>query len=159
MGIAGLVLRASLEEPAWIAHLTTYLYTGMWRDGAPVPTRLLWCASPLFIGLIAFAVGRRSLTAKATLLSAYLTTFYVIDDYLPATSESWSQRSAFKTYFERRGPTDRILSWWFYYRGETFFSKSRIWVSMNPKREKLNAFIEKHRDDTGAMWFLSLIHI
>ncbi|HLT39403.1 MAG TPA: hypothetical protein VK034_24135, partial [Enhygromyxa sp.] len=29
-----MVVRATLHEPAWIAHLTTYLYTGMWRQGA-----------------------------------------------------------------------------------------------------------------------------
>lgn len=155
-GIAALVLGASLAEPAWIAHLTTYLYTGMWRDGAPTPTRLVWCALPLGAGLLAYALGRLRFTARAVLLSAYLSTLYVIDDYLPAASESWSQRSAFQTYFERRAPTDRILSWWFYYRGETFFSKSRIWVSMNPKRKKLGEFVSKHRDDTEALWFITI---
>jgi hypothetical protein len=155
-GIAGLVLAASIAEPAWIAHLTTYLYTGMWREGAPIPTRLVWCALPLAVGLIAYVIDRSRVTAKATLLSAYLVTFYVVDDYLPATSESWSQRSAFQTYFGRRAPTDRILSWWFYYRGETLFSKSRIWVSMNPKRKKLQEFIEKHREDTEALWFITI---
>lgn len=155
-GLAGLVLAASIAEPAWIAHLTTYLYTGMWREGAPTPTRLAWCAVPLAVGLIAYGVGRLRLTAKATLLSAYLATCYVVDDYLPAASESWSQRTAFQTYFGRRAPTDRILSWWFYYRGETLFSKSRIWVSMNPKRKKLHEFIEKRRADTEALWFITI---
>ena len=155
-GLAVLVLAASIAEPAWIAHLTTYLYTGMWREGAPTPTRLAWCAVPLAVGLIAYAVGRFRLTAKATLLSAYLATCYVVDDYLPATSESWSQRTAFQTYFGQRAPTDRILSWWFYYRGETLFSKSRIWVSMSPKRKKLHEFIEKRRADTEALWFITI---
>ena len=154
--VGTMVLVTAVREPAWIAHLTTYLYTGMWRKGAPEPTRLLWCAVPAFVGLAAIVVRRARIGARAMLLAAYLSTFYVIDDYLPAASETWSQRSAFQTYFRERGPTDRLLSWWFYYRGETLHSKARIWVSMNPARDKLQRFIEERREDTEALWFITI---
>ena len=35
---------------------------------------------------------------------------------------------------DERGPNDRLISWWFYYRGETFFTKQDIWVMKNPDR-------------------------
>jgi hypothetical protein len=56
-------------------------------------------------------------------LSALLTLGWVMNSYLPAVSEHWSQRSLIRIYYDQRGPEDPLLSWWFYYRGETFFTK------------------------------------
>lgn len=157
LAIAGLVLRQAVYEPAWIAHLTTYLYTGMWREGAPVPTRLVWMCAPLPIG-VALWLGRRMPHAVAAwVLSGLLVTGYVIDDYLPAASESWSQRSAFRVYYAQRKPQDKVLSWWFYYRGETFFSKHRIWVLMRPDRQKLFDFIDEHRGKDVTFWMMTTV--
>lgn len=154
-------VRAAIHEPAWIAHLTTYLYTGMWREGAPVPTRLAYVAIPFGVGLLcwAWAKGDKLLNVARGLVlaSGLLTATYVIDDYLPAASESWSQRSAFRYYYEHREKNDRIASWWFYYRGETYFSKGKIWVLMKPDRQKLGEFIEKHRDEGITFWFMTTV--
>jgi len=153
--ILGLVLRAAILEPAWIAHLTTYLYTGMWRDGAPVPWRLALACAPFAIGLVVLGVRRFNLAWASMVLSAYLTTFYVINDYIPAASETWSQRSAFRHYFAHRGPDDRMLSWWFYYRGETYFAKAKLWVQMRPDRTRLAEFIDEHREEGVTFWFIT----
>jgi 4-amino-4-deoxy-L-arabinose transferase-like glycosyltransferase len=153
--ILALVVREAINEPAWIAHLTTYLYTSMWREGAPVPTRLMIIAAPFAVGLILWAARRMKFAIGAMAFSALLTTTYVIDDYLPAASESWSQRTAFRHYYEHRGPDDKLLSWWFYYRGETYFSKSRIWVLVKPDRAKLKEFIEEHRGKGINFWIIT----
>jgi hypothetical protein len=153
--VLGLVVREAINEPAWIAHLTTYLYTSMWREGAPVPNRLAFMAIPFALGLMLWAARRMRLAIGAMVFSGLLTTTYVIDDYLPAASESWSQRTAFRHYYENRKPQDKLLSWWFYYRGETYFSKSRIWVQMKPDRKKLEEVIEKNAGQDVDFWIIT----
>jgi hypothetical protein len=98
----------------------------------------------------------------AMVLSGLLTTTWIIDDYLPATSENWSQRSAFRYIFEHgefdddgKKDDDRILSWWFYYRGETYFAKRRIWVAMEPNRDALAEMVDKHRGKGVTFWVMT----
>jgi len=150
-----LVVREAMHEPAWLAHLNTYLYTGMWKKGAPPVDRLAWVGAPFALGLILLTIRRKRAAVVAMVFSAVLTTAYVLADYLPATSEAWSQRSAFRTYFERRGPNDRLASWWFYYRGETYFSKRDIWVTKNPDREKVKELIEEYEGKGATLWFIT----
>ena len=157
-----MVVRATLDEPAWVAHLTTYLYTGMWRQGAAPVDRMIWCVLPFGLGLLLWIAHRGRLAIGAMVLSALLTTTWVIDDYLPATSENWSQRTAFRYIFDHaeldengKLAHDRILSWWFYYRGETYFAKANIWVSMEPDREALRKQIDKDRGKGITYWVMT----
>lgn len=152
-----MVVRATEDEPAWIAHLTTYLYTGMWREGAASVDRLAWCVLPFGVALLAWVARRNRAAVAGMLLSGLLTTTWVIDDYLPATSENWSQRSALQHYFDHAKKDDKLLSWWFYYRGETYFSKHRIWVSMEPNRKELRAFIDEHRGKGVTFWVMTTV--
>ena len=52
VGVLGLVLRDVIVEPAWIAHLTTYLYEHMWRDGAPATDRMVALAVPFGLEVV-----------------------------------------------------------------------------------------------------------
>ncbi len=152
-----MVVRACLDEPAWIAHLTTYLYTGMWRQGAAPNDRLMWCVVPFGLGLLLWVARKFRSAVAAMLLSALLTTTWVIDDYLPATSENWSQRTAFRYVYDNAERGDKLLSWWFYYRGETYFSKRQIWVSVDPDRESLREYIDKHRGKGVTFWIMTTV--
>src|SRR5690606_31853436 len=82
-------------------------------------------------------------------------TAYVIDDYLPAASENWSQRTAMRKYFAERGPDDRIVSWWFYYRGETFFTKGDVWVMKDQNRSALLELFEEYEGKDASLWFIT----
>src|SRR5690606_24184503 len=99
---------------------------------------------------------RRREAIVAFVLSALLTTAYIIDDYLPAASESWSQRTALRIYFDERGPDDRLASWWFYYRGETFFTKGDIWVMRDPNRQALADYIAEREGENAHLWFITI---
>src|SRR5690606_8263198 len=136
-------------------HLTTYLYTGMWRQGAAPTDRLVWCVIPFALGLLIWIARRGKPAVAAMVLSALLTTTWVIDDYLPATSENWSQRTAFRHIYDHAKNGDRILSWWFYYRGETYFAKRRIWVAMELDREALRKLIDDHRAKGATFWVVT----
>ena len=153
--IGYLVVRALIDEPAWLAHLTTYLYTGIWRKGAAPTERAAWCALPFALGLLLWLARRARAAVAAMLLSALLTTTWVLADYLPATSENWSQRTAFRHIYDRAEPGDKLLSWWFYYRGETYFAKRQIWVSMEPNRDELHAFVDEHRGQGVTFWVMT----
>lgn len=161
IGIAGIavVIRDALHQPAWLAHLTTYLYTGMWTEGAPAVTMLIPCCAPFALGLLAWPFLRlRRHAVLAFVLSALCVRSWVIGDYIPASSESWSQRTALRTYFEQRGPDDRLVSWWFYYRGETFFSKADIWVMKDPdKKTSITELVDEYRGRGATLWFITTV--
>ena len=158
VGVAVLiaVVRDAMLTPAWLAHLTTYLYTGMWTKGAPDTTRLAITCLPFAVGLGLWAMARRRWAVGAFLFSALLTTGYVIADYIPAASESWSQRTMLRTYFDQRDEQDRLVSWWFYYRGETFFSKGDIWVMRENDRGKLAELFTEQEQKGGALWLATI---
>ena len=59
-------------------------------------------------------------------------------------------------YFEERGPNDRLISWWFYYRGETFFTKGDIWVMKNPDRGRLADLIAEKEGQDASLWFITI---
>jgi 4-amino-4-deoxy-L-arabinose transferase-like glycosyltransferase len=157
LGLALLVaiVRDAIHSPAWLAHLTTYLYTGMWTEGAPPLDRLALTCAPFAVGLSLWAIGRARAAIGAFALSGVLTTAVVVDDYLPAASESWSQRSALRIYYDERREGDRLVSWWFYYRGETFLSKADIWVLKNPDKKALGELVEEHRGQDHSLWFIT----
>lgn len=160
LAIGTAVLRDATLTPTWLAHLTTYLYTGMWTKGAPEVDRLAITLLPFAVGLLAWAAAKslrwRRFAVGAWLLSGVLTTGWLIADYIPASSESWSQRTAVRMYFDERGENDRLVSWWFYYRGETFFTKGDVWVMKDPDRAKLGEFIEKNEGKGVALWFMTI---
>ncbi len=153
--VLAFILRDTSIQPAWIAHLTTYLYTGMWNKGAPDITPLLYCCAPfaLAIGLWSFRRYREAVVTM--LLSALLTTGYVLGDYLPKASEEWSQRSALRTYYQLRAPNDPLMSWWFYYRGETMLSKAKVWVLKEHNREALHEFLKQQQGKAKNVWVLT----
>lgn len=158
VGVAVLVAvaRDSSHTTAWLAHLTTYLYTGMWRAGGPAVDVLPWLLLPFALGLGAFVAARARAAVVGFVLSALLTTGWAVVDYLPAASENWSQRSAMRIYFAERGPDDRLVSWWFYYRGETWFSKSDVWVMKDVDRQALSDLFLEYEGRGATLWFITI---
>jgi 4-amino-4-deoxy-L-arabinose transferase-like glycosyltransferase len=158
MGLALLaaVTRDAFHTTAWLAHLTTYLYTGMWRSGGPAVDVLPWLLVPFALGLGALVLARHRVALAGLVLSALLTSGWVVVDYLPAASENWSQRSALRMYFDQRGPDDRLVSWWFYYRGETWFSKRDVWVMKDANRQALGELFEEYEGRGATLWFITI---
>lgn len=153
--LLALVLRDALVEPAWITHLTTYLYDHMWRNGAPETTGLLACALPFALGLALWAARRQQAALVAMLLAGFITLHYTLNSYLPAVSEHWSQRTAIRHYYDHRGPDDPLASWWFYYRGETFFTKGAVWVQKEADRDTLAELIDANRGHGRNVWIIT----
>ena len=157
IGVLGLVLRDAVVEPAWIVHLTTYLYDNMWRNGAPPTERLIVMAVPFALALLLWAARRGRAAAAGMVFSALLTLGWIMNSYLPAASEHWSQRPLVKAYYDGRGPEDPLFSWWYYYRGETFFTKASVWVLKELDKDKLFAAIDEHRGHGRTIWVITTI--
>lgn len=157
VGVLGLVLRDVIVEPAWIAHLTTYLYDQMWRSGAPPTDRMVVLALPFALGLLLWAARRVRAAAASMLLSALLMLGWTLNVYLPAASEHWSQRTAMRVYFDGRGPQDPLLSWWFYYRGESFFTKANVWVQKELDRQELEDYVDTQRGQGRTLWLITTV--
>jgi 4-amino-4-deoxy-L-arabinose transferase-like glycosyltransferase len=162
VGLAALVaiVRDAMHTPAWLAHLTTYLYTGMWTKGGPANDALIWTLTPFALGLLLLALHRMRLSIGALVLGGVLTTGWILGAYIPGASENWSQRTMMRTYFAERGPDDRIVSWWFYYRGETFLTKADIWVMKDVDRQALVDFVDayaaEHAGQGASLWFATI---
>ncbi len=158
VGLAVLVavVRDAFHTTAWMAHLTTYLYTGMWRTGGPAVDFLPWLVVPFGLGLIAWMLARYRVGLGAFVLSGLLTTGWVIVDYVPAASENWSQRTAMRIYFDQRGPDDRLVSWWFYYRGETWYTKGDVWVMKDVDRNALVDLFSEYEGTGATLWFITI---
>lgn len=159
-GLVGtvLVVRELVQTPAWIAHLTTVYYDGVWREGAPPTDLVAWLAMPVGIGLVAWALGRVYAGRVAIVLGAALFTAYVLNDYLPRASAAWSQRDLFRHYFANRAHDDRLVSWWLHHRGETYFSKRQLWMSISARSDELETFIDESRAQGRGMWFVTQHH-
>lgn len=154
------VLRDLQAAPAWLAHLTTYLYTGMWTRGGPEVTLAWWACAPFVVGLLLWIAARYRVAVAAFLFSSTLMTTWVIDDYIPAASENWSQRSMMRVYFDNRTENDRLISWWFYYRGETFLTKGDLWVMKDHKpkalREFMTNYAAEHQGQGASLWVATI---
>lgn len=157
LGLASLYLVTTLivREPASFAHLTTYLYTGMWEKGAPETDILWWLLAPFGVGIFVWMLGRTREAALAMLMSALLITGWFFSSYVPGASAEWSQRDMFRVLFANKKDDDPIIGWWFYYRGETFFAKRRIWVLSEPKREPTKKLVDEHRGTGHTLWIVS----
>lgn len=154
------VLRDLQATPEWLAHLTTYKYDEIWITGGPDVSLAWWTSIPFVLGLAALATGRGRAGVLALVVSATMTTTWVIDVYLPAASENWSQRSMMRVYFENRAPGDRLVSWALYHRGETFFAKADIHVirKQDPKRLRdfVNSYAAEHAGEGASVWIATL---
>jgi hypothetical protein len=157
IAILVVVVRDAIHTPSWLAHLTTYLYTGMWTEGAPTVETLAYTCAPFAIAALAWPFVDRRWCLAAFLVAALLTRSWIISRYIPGASVSWSQRSAMRAYFDGRGPNDRLVSWWFYYRGETFFAKTNIWVMKDPDRSSVSELVESVRGQDIALWFVTTV--
>jgi hypothetical protein len=157
LAIVAVVIRDAMHTPTWLAHLTTYLYTGMWTEGAPEVDVLAATCAPFVLALLAWPLVPRRYCLVAFVLAGVLTRSWIIARYIPGASESWSQRSAMRAYFDGRGPNDRLVSWWFYYRGETFFAKGDLWVMKDPDRSSLGELVEESRGKGVTLWFVTTV--
>jgi 4-amino-4-deoxy-L-arabinose transferase-like glycosyltransferase len=130
--------------------------------GRPWPDALDFRPALLAFGA-AFAVAglllcwRRLRRGGAVGLSllAVVFTYYLLDHYMPATAAYWSQKHLLATYYQtRRSPSEKLLVWQMYWRGENFYTANEIYEGPKDERtvflgdknvENLKAWVDRHR--------------
>jgi 4-amino-4-deoxy-L-arabinose transferase-like glycosyltransferase len=130
--------------------------------GRPWPEALDFRGALLAFGA-AFALAgvllcwRRARRGGAVALSllAVAFTYYLLDRYMPATAAYWSQKHLIATYYQtRRSPSERLLVWQMYWRGENFYTANEIYEGPKDERtvflgdknvENLKTWVEHHR--------------
>jgi 4-amino-4-deoxy-L-arabinose transferase-like glycosyltransferase len=93
--------------------------------------------------------------AVALCLLAVAFSYYLLDRYMPATAAYWSQKHLIATYYQtRRSPSERLLVWQMYWRGENFYTANEIYEGPKEERtvflgdknvENLKAWVDRHR--------------
>src|SRR5262249_50906912 len=102
--------------------------------GRPWPEELNYIPAFLaFAGLFAVStlgLGFRRLQRAATAalcVAAVAFTFYLLDVYMRQVSGRWSQKPLIASYYRlRRSPSERLIAWQMYWRGENFYTKNEI---------------------------------
>jgi 4-amino-4-deoxy-L-arabinose transferase-like glycosyltransferase len=59
---------------------------------------------------------------------AVVFTYFLLDVFIRQTAERWSQKPLIASYYKlRASPSERLISWQMYWRGETFYTKNEIY--------------------------------
>ncbi len=84
-----------------------------------------------------------------------LSTYFLLDRFMPAIAPFWSQKNVIAAYYRtRRTPDERLIAFQMYWRGETFYTKNEIYEGPTSERtvfdqegsdDKLKEYIGKHR--------------
>jgi 4-amino-4-deoxy-L-arabinose transferase-like glycosyltransferase len=123
--------------------------------------------------LIAFAalfaimtagLGWRRLQRAAAVglcLAAIAFTFFLLDRYMLKVTPYWTQKNLIATYYRlRQKPSERLLVWQMYWRGENFYTQNEIYEGPKDQRtvflgdrnfENLKSWMEHHRGERAFL--------
>jgi 4-amino-4-deoxy-L-arabinose transferase-like glycosyltransferase len=151
--VAGLVVWALVAQdlvfqPAGLAHLCAYLHTSPWNELPVDPMLVPLCSLPCAAALAAWLWRPTARAAPAGMLLAGIAVCVVaLHRYVPQASEVWSQRGLHEALARARSETpssdDLLIAWRLSYRGETFYSKGCVWVSMDGDPDALRAELDR----------------
>jgi hypothetical protein len=84
-----------------------------------------------------------------------LFTFYLLDHYMPTITPDWSLKDVIGSYYKHRsGPDEPLVAWQMYWRGETFYSKNRLYESKPgaflPEEQRTVFLDEKNAENLQA---------
>lgn len=146
------------EEPAKMVHLTTYMSIGMWRDGAGDIRPYLGVLALAVLIRLVYLLGPRGWipwTQRAFLALGMVGAWVMMLQYVPQSSRNWSQAQVIRRYYQQRGPQDELASWWFYHRGESLYTKRKVWVLAQPDPAALRKKIREMQRKGGDLWFVT----
>ena len=97
---------------------------------------------------------------------ALATTIFLLDHFMPRVAHHWSQKETIARYYrERRGPDERLIAYFMFWRGETFYTKNAIYEGPEDERtlfdywsdadERLKRWLAAHR---GQRHFFVFTH-
>ena len=129
-----------------------------WPDALDFRPALIVFAVLFALGLAALAVQRSRRAGVVGLAGvAVLFTLFLLDVYMRKVAPYWSQKETIAAYYkERRSPDERLVAYKMFWRGETFYTKNKIYEGPNEDRtvfdsdgkeadEQLRAWVSRNR--------------
>jgi 4-amino-4-deoxy-L-arabinose transferase-like glycosyltransferase len=131
------------------------------EGAAPQIGRLDW-AYPTLTMLVPFAAlalllrwrGVRMAAAWAMLGLSVIWSGFLIDKVLVELSPHWSQKHVIAAYYAKRsGPSEPLIAWQLYWRGENFYTRNQIYGSPQPSERTV--FLGDHNAEKMQEYFKS----
>jgi 4-amino-4-deoxy-L-arabinose transferase-like glycosyltransferase len=127
-----------------------------WPEALNFSYPLIVFAALFGIGTLALLVPRARRWAAVGLCGVgVLSTFFLLDRFMPAVAPFWSQKDVVAAYYRaRRSPEERLIAFQMYWRGETFYTKNEIYEGPPAERtvfdqegadERLKDYLARHR--------------
>jgi 4-amino-4-deoxy-L-arabinose transferase-like glycosyltransferase len=102
-------------------------------DGHPLSFQAGHAVFLVLAALVCLAFAWRRLRRQAALamgIVAALFTFYLLDHFMPTITPNWTLKDVIGSYYKHRtAPDEPLIAWQMYWRGETFYSKNRLYES------------------------------
>ena len=119
------------------------------RWGFLLPAGLCVAVLGLLVGCLHRSPGNQTANrvawgVSAVAASALVWTCFVLDRFLVDISPHWSQKHVFASYFRlRQGPSEPVVAWMMYWRGENLYSSNQIYDHRLDAAEK-TVFLGEH---------------
>jgi 4-amino-4-deoxy-L-arabinose transferase-like glycosyltransferase len=138
-----------------------------WPPALDFRTPLIVFGGLLALAMLAMSWCRIQRAAVAGLcLTAVAFTYFLVDRYMLRVTPYWTQKGLIANYYKlRRSPSERLLVWQMYWRGENFYTQNEIYEGDKDARtvflgdrnfENMKAWMERHR---GQRAFILVEHV
>ncbi len=126
--------------------------------GRPWPQQLDFTVPLMVFGalfaILTLALGSKKLLrfgAAGLCAASVLFTWFLLDVYMRQVAPYWSQKDALATFYRaRRSPSEKLIAYQMYWRGETFYSKNEIYEG---PMEDRTVFDMEGADEKLGEWF------
>jgi len=147
------VARDLALNPQRLIWLYCYNYGRAWPPGYEYGPWLLGIGLAALIAVLALGIARvRTWGVVGLGLVAVTMTWFSLNKYQVEIGPHWSQKEVLKTYYRlRRGPEEELMAWQMNWRGETFYTKAQVAVTMTADNAKFQSWL---RERAGKRVFL-----
>jgi 4-amino-4-deoxy-L-arabinose transferase-like glycosyltransferase len=128
--------------------LFIYNYRRVWPEGPQydytgVLTVLVCCA--VGVALLLLIPRSRAILGWGTVVFAFVFGGWLLDCYMPAVGDHWSQAGLIAEYYERRESADeRLVAYQMNWKGENFYTGNRVIVHVSLDTDEFESWVRAH---------------
>jgi hypothetical protein len=127
-----------------------YVYSAagrVWPDALDFRPLLYALAAAMALTTVALAWPRlRRPAVIGVIATGVLTTYFLLDRFMPGVAPYWSQKDTIAEYYRQRSSADeRLIAYRLFWRGETFYTKNAIYEGPEDERTVFD-----HWEDTDT---------
>lgn len=154
-GIVGRDLARGPDHPKpgyeRFVDLFIYKYTRVWPEGEEYDLSgpLLGLAIAAVVFALPVLVPRaRKILAFGPVVFALIFAGWLMNVYMPATGDHWSQKNLIQQYYARRdGPEERLVAYQMNWKGENFYTGNRVVVYVSLDTDEFEEWVREHEGE------------